>query len=60
MDMRFVTWNVKSLYSAGSLTVSRELAKYKLDVEGVQEVRWEGSSTEPAGKYTFFFLMELG
>jgi hypothetical protein len=22
---------------------------------GVQEVRWEGGGTEPAGKYTFFY-----
>jgi hypothetical protein len=22
---------------------------------GVQEVRWEGSETEPAGEYTFFY-----
>jgi hypothetical protein len=22
---------------------------------GVQEVRWEGSGTEPAGEYTFFY-----
>jgi hypothetical protein len=51
MDMRFGTWNVKSLYRAGSLmTVSRELAGYKLDLVGVQ-VRWEGSGTEPAGEY---------
>jgi hypothetical protein len=36
MDMRFGTWNVRSLYRAGSLmTVSRELARYKLDVVGV-------------------------
>jgi hypothetical protein len=41
MDMRFGTWNVKSLYRAGSLmTVSRELATYKL--VGVQEVRRSG------------------
>jgi exonuclease III len=47
--MRFGTWNVKSLYRAGSLmTVSRELARYKLDLVGVQEVRWEGNGTEPA------------
>jgi hypothetical protein len=33
MDMRFSTWNVRSLYRAGSLmTVSRELARYKLDL----------------------------
>jgi hypothetical protein len=32
-DMRFGTWNVRSLYRAGSLkTVSRELARYKLDL----------------------------
>jgi hypothetical protein len=36
------------------MTVSRELAKYKLDLVGVQEVRWEGGGTELAGKYTFF------
>jgi exonuclease III len=56
MDMRFGTWNVRSLYRAGSLmTVSRELARYKLDLVGVQEVRWEGSGTEPAGEYTVFY-----
>jgi hypothetical protein len=55
MDMRFGTWNVRSLYRAGSLmTVSRELARYKLDLVGVQ-VRWEGGGTEPAGEYTFFY-----
>jgi exonuclease III len=58
MDMRFGTWNVRSLYRAGSLmTVSRELARYKLDSVGVQEVRWEGGSTEPAGEYTFLYGM---
>jgi hypothetical protein len=47
MDMRFGTWNVR-------MTVSRALARYKLDLVGVQEVRWEGGGTEPAGEYTFF------
>jgi hypothetical protein len=43
------------LHRTGFLkTVSRELARYKLDLVGVQEVRWEGSGTEPAGEYTFF------
>jgi exonuclease III len=56
MDMRFDTRNVRSLYRAGSLkTVSRELARYKLDLVGVQEVRREGGGTEPAGEYTFFY-----
>jgi exonuclease III len=52
MDMRFGTWNVRSLYRESSLmTVSRELARYKVDLVGVQE----GSGTEPAGEYTFFY-----
>jgi hypothetical protein len=56
MDVRFGLWNVRTLYRAGSLmTVSRELVRYKLDLVGVQEVRWEGGGIEPAGKYTFFY-----
>jgi hypothetical protein len=40
----------------GSLmTILRELARHKLDLVGVQEVRWEGSGTEPAGEYTFIY-----
>jgi hypothetical protein len=55
MDMRFGLLNVKSLYRAGSLmTVLRELSRCKLDLGGEQEVRWEGSGTEPAEEYTFF------
>jgi hypothetical protein len=38
MDMRFGTWNIRSLYEVGSLmTVLRELSKYKLDLVGVQD-----------------------
>jgi exonuclease III len=55
MDMRFGTWNVRSLFSIGSLkTVARELGKYKIDLVGVQEVRWEKGGTEGAQDYTFF------
>jgi len=40
--MRFATWNFRGLYRAGSLTgAARELARYKLDLVGVQEVRWD-------------------
>jgi hypothetical protein len=47
---------IRSLYRVGSLkTVLRELARYKADLVGVQEVRWEGCGTEPAGEYTFFY-----
>jgi hypothetical protein len=37
------------------VTVSKRLSKYLLDLVGVQEVRWEGGGTEPAGEYTFFY-----
>jgi hypothetical protein len=55
-DMRFGTWNVRSLYRSGSLMiVVRELARYKLDLVGVQEVRWDKGGTARAGDYTFFY-----
>jgi exonuclease III len=40
--VRFGTWNVRSLYRVGAVkSVVGELEKYKLDLVGVQEVRWE-------------------
>jgi exonuclease III len=56
MDMRFGTWNVRSMYRAGSLrAVVEEILKYNLDLVGVQEVRWDGGGNEPAGEYIFFY-----
>jgi len=53
--MRLVTWNVRSLHKAGSLTAAtRELARYKLDFVGVQWVRWEKVGTVRAGDNNFF------
>jgi hypothetical protein len=55
-DKRFVTWNVRSLYRAGSLPAAvRELARYKLDLVGVQEVRRDKEGTVKAGEYCFFY-----
>jgi hypothetical protein len=43
------------MYRAGSLrAVAEGLATSKLDLVGVQEVRWDKGGTEPAGEYTFF------
>jgi hypothetical protein len=51
MDMRFDTRNERSLCRAGSLiTATKELSKYKLDLVGVQEVRWDRDGTEPTGE----------
>jgi len=53
-DTRLGTWNVMSLHSSGSLTtVVRELGKYKLDLVGVQEVKWEKGGTVRAGDQIF-------
>jgi hypothetical protein len=44
---------IKIMYRVGSLmTVSRELSRYRLDLVGMQEVRWEGSATVPAADET--------
>jgi exonuclease III len=49
--MGFVTWNVRSMYRAGSLgAVAEEISKYKLDLVGVQEVRWDAGGTQPGGE----------
>ena len=54
--MKIGTWNVRSLYRSGSLKpAARELARYKLDVVGVQEVRWDKGCTEGEGDYDFFY-----
>ena len=55
-DIVLGTWNVRSLYRAGSLTVAaRELARYILDLVDVQEVRWDKGGTVRAGDYNFFY-----
>jgi hypothetical protein len=56
MDVRFGTWNIRSLYRAGALkVVARELEMFKLDLVDIQEVRWEKSGTEQAEDYIFFY-----
>jgi len=54
--MRFGTWNVRSLYRAGSFAAaSREQARYKLDLVNMQEVRWDREGTVRAGDYNIFY-----
>jgi hypothetical protein len=55
-DILIGTWNVRNLYRAGALiAAARELARYKLDLVGVQEVRWEKEGTIKAGDYSFIY-----
>jgi exonuclease III len=54
--MRFCTWNVRRLYRSGSFKmVGKKLGKYKLDLVGVQEVRWDKGGTEQAEDFIFFY-----
>jgi hypothetical protein len=54
----FGTWNVRNLYRSGALTAAtRELARYKLDLVGVQ-VRWDKGGTVRAGDFNFFYGKE--
>jgi hypothetical protein len=56
MEMRFGAWNVRSMNRAGSLrVVGKEISKYRLDLVGVLEVRWDEGGTERAGEYIFFY-----
>jgi len=53
-DIVLATWNVRTLYRAGSLTaMASELYRYKLDLVGVQ-VRWDKGGKIRAGDYYFF------
>jgi len=55
-DIRFGTWNVRRLCRAGSFTAAaRELGTHKLDLSGVQEVRWDKGGTVRAGDYNFYY-----
>jgi hypothetical protein len=37
------------------MAAARELARYKLDLVGVQEVRWDKEGTVKVGDYSFFY-----
>jgi hypothetical protein len=59
MDMMFGIWNARSLYRSGSLTtVAREVGKCKLDLVGVQEVRWTRAALN--GHTIIYFSAEKG
>jgi hypothetical protein len=54
--MRCGTWNVMILWRVGAIkSVVGELQKYKLDLVGIQKVKWEGEGYQMAYNYTFFY-----
>jgi hypothetical protein len=57
--MRLGVWNARSQNGSGSLTaVAMELPRYKLDLVGVQEVRWAKGGIVLAGDYILFYGKE--
>jgi hypothetical protein len=56
MDMRFGTWDVRSLYRTGSLTT----VAMELHLMVVLDIGWEKGSTERAEDYTFFYGRGVG
>ena len=59
-DIFLGTWNLSSLFREGSFTAEdRELPRYKLDLVGVKEVRWDKGGTVRAGDYMFFNEREM-
>jgi hypothetical protein len=50
IGMRFGTWNIRSMYRAGS--VAKEISKFMSDLVGAQGIRWDNDDTKPAGEYT--------
>jgi hypothetical protein len=54
--MIFCTWNIRSLCRVGTIiSVVGELEKYRLDLVGIQDVRWEGEGYQTADNYIFFY-----
>jgi hypothetical protein len=41
------------------MAAARKLARYKLDLVGMQEVRWEKEGTVKAGDYSIFYGKEM-
>ena len=58
--MKIGTWNGRSFYRAGSFkAAAKEIGRYKLDVGGMQEVRWDKGGSVTTGDYDFFYGMEM-
>jgi hypothetical protein len=56
MGMRFGTYTVRSLNTAGSLkTAASKLAKYTSELVAVTQVRWDNGGSQPADNYTLIY-----
>jgi len=57
--MKLRTWTVRGLYRSSSLTnAARGLARYKLNLLGVQEDMWDKGGTVSVEDFNFFMEKE--
>ena len=55
-DMDCATWNIRSLYITGRMKeLAEQLSAYKIDICGLQEMRWPGKGIIHQNKYTWFY-----
>jgi exonuclease III len=55
-EMRFGTWNVRTLLQAGNMNaIAEELQRYKRDVAALQEICWKGKGIIRKLKYTMYY-----
>jgi hypothetical protein len=52
MEKGYELWYIECKFGSFT-TVARELTRYKLDLVGVQEFRWDKVGTVRAGDYNF-------
>jgi exonuclease III len=55
MEIQFVTWNVRTLFKAGSLkALTQQLQKYEIQITAVQETKWMGNEIWDTKTHTIF------
>jgi len=55
-EMRFGTWNVRTLLQAGNMNaIAEEAKKYKIDAVTLQEIHWKGKGTIRKSKFTMYY-----
>lgn len=55
-DLLLATWNVRTLARAGALAdLKEQMAKYKIKIAALQEVRWTGEGVIRSGNFSMFY-----
>ncbi|XP_055382796.1 uncharacterized protein LOC129612958 [Condylostylus longicornis] len=55
-DLKIATWNVRTMLQIGKMQeVANEMAKYKIDLMALQEIRWANKGKIEKPQYTLFY-----